>query len=364
MVMGMPWLARHDPVIDWTKRTIVHFGSSCATVSDDPVGAAHVPRGACDPPAEAARRAAASGHRTRTPTTERVVGRKCESNQKTQIRSDSRGSRSVKSDAVVSTISVDTQDQQEEPVTNKDSDSDASAQGADVIGPNVERRSAVRRRGKEGAPALGADAAGSADGCKRPAPEMLACARGKNPPATTRNALRAHVQPGCTKKRYVIKPGLIACARGLNPPAIKRKICPGPDPDKTRRAEPDTGTGDARRDPECLDAYEYWSPVYEDEVGEPSDVGVGVDFASSHELEALRPRPARTEGVGALSAKSKKERFDEQSWDSLKSSPFYEVLREYRDVLPDDIPAELPQDKGVQHEIDLVPGTKYCVTRQ
>ncbi|KAE9262609.1 hypothetical protein PR003_g33477, partial [Phytophthora rubi] len=87
------------------------------------------------------------------------------------------GSRSVKSDAVVSTISVDTQVQHEEPVTNKDSDSDASAQGADAIGPNVERRSAVRRRGKEGAPALGADAAGSADGCKRPAPEMLACSR-------------------------------------------------------------------------------------------------------------------------------------------------------------------------------------------
>ncbi|KAE9258720.1 hypothetical protein PR003_g35095, partial [Phytophthora rubi] len=70
------------------------------------------------------------------------------------------------------------------------------------------------------------------------------------------------------------------------------------------------------------------------------------------------------EGVDALSDESKKERFDEQSWDSLKSSPFYEVLREYRDVLTDDIPAELPQDKGVQHEIDLVPETKYCVTRQ
>ncbi|KAE9275321.1 hypothetical protein PF008_g29377 [Phytophthora fragariae] len=27
----MPWLARHDPVIDWTKRTIVHFGSSSVT---------------------------------------------------------------------------------------------------------------------------------------------------------------------------------------------------------------------------------------------------------------------------------------------------------------------------------------------
>ncbi|KAE8970204.1 hypothetical protein PR002_g27186 [Phytophthora rubi] len=68
--------------------------------------------------------------------------------------------------------------------------------------------------------------------------------------------------------------------------------------------------------------------------------------------------------VERMTAKSKKERFNEQSWDSLKSSPFYVVLREYRDVLPDDIPAELLQDKGVQHEIDLVPGTKYCVTRQ
>uniref|UniRef100_H3GKL0 Reverse transcriptase n=1 Tax=Phytophthora ramorum TaxID=164328 RepID=H3GKL0_PHYRM len=46
MVLGMPWLARHDPVIDWTKRTIVRFGSSSsATESDGPVGAAHAPRG-------------------------------------------------------------------------------------------------------------------------------------------------------------------------------------------------------------------------------------------------------------------------------------------------------------------------------
>ncbi|KAG2774021.1 hypothetical protein Pcac1_g15082 [Phytophthora cactorum] len=71
-----------------------------------------------------------------------------------------------------------------------------------------------------------------------------------------------------------------------------------------------------------------------------------------------------TESVLTLSAKTKKERFDGQSWDSLKTSPFYDVLREHKDVLPDEIPAELPQDKGIQHEIDLVPGTKYCVTRQ
>ncbi|KAE8877601.1 hypothetical protein PF005_g17576 [Phytophthora fragariae] len=80
--------------------------------------------------------------------------------------------------------------------------------------------------------------------------------------------------------------------------------------------------------------------------------------------EAEELKQLVTEGADALSAESKMERFDDQSWDSLKSSPFYEILREYKDVLPDNIPAELPQDKGVQHEIDFVPGTKYCVTRQ
>uniref|UniRef100_H3H658 Reverse transcriptase n=1 Tax=Phytophthora ramorum TaxID=164328 RepID=H3H658_PHYRM len=80
--------------------------------------------------------------------------------------------------------------------------------------------------------------------------------------------------------------------------------------------------------------------------------------------EAEEQNQLVSEGADALSAKSKKERFDEQGWDSLKARPFYKVLREYKDVLPDDIPAELPQDKGIQHEIDLVPGTKYCVTRQ
>ncbi|GMF44562.1 unnamed protein product [Phytophthora fragariaefolia] len=143
-------------------------------------------------------------------------------------------------------------------------------------------------------------------------------------------------------------------------------------------------TGDNRRDPECLDENGYWSTVSEGRAREPSDASVGVDFTrvardlhdgrveqicilsdvERKKSEAEELKQLVTEGAVALSAKSKKERFDEQSWDSLKSSPLYEVLREYKDVLPDDIPAELPQDKGVQHEIDLVPGTKYFVTRQ
>ncbi|GMG17191.1 unnamed protein product [Phytophthora fragariaefolia] len=88
-------------------------------------------------------------------------------------------------------------------------------------------------------------------------------------------------------------------------------------------------------------------------------VGQLVQVGDAEELKQLV-----TEGADALSAKSKKERFAEQSWDSLKSTLLYEVLREYKGVLPDDIPAATLQDKGVQHEIDFVPGTKYRVTRQ
>ncbi|KAE9273785.1 hypothetical protein PF008_g29756 [Phytophthora fragariae] len=405
MVLGMPWLARHDPAIDWTKRTIVHFGSSSATVSDGPVGAAHAPRGACDPPAEAAQRAAASGYRTRTPTTERVVGRKCESNQKTQIRSDSRGSRSVKSDAAVSTISVDTQVQQEEPVTNKDSDLDASAQGADAIGTNVERRSAVRRRGKESAPALGADAAGSADGCKRPAPEMLVCSRAAG---LHKEAIRDQSGLDCVRPRVEPagdqKEDLSAAGPGQNKTretgfrtrSERRKRA------KLRKSRSGTEAQlavSAGQTQELETTVETLSVLTRTNTGlqykkmkleNPPTIASELTslpvtswrrFARDlHDgrieqicilsdvervkCEAEELRRLVAEGVDALSAKSKEERFDEQSWDSLKSSPFYEVLREYRDVLPDDIPAELPQDKGVQHEIDLVPGTKYCVTRQ
>ncbi|KAG3125107.1 hypothetical protein PC128_g27397 [Phytophthora cactorum] len=84
------------------------------------------------------------------------------------------------------------------------------------------------------------------------------------------------------------------------------------------------------------------------------------------EAEELRQLHAAsiTESEDTLSAKTKKERFNEQSCDSLKVSLFFDVLREHKDVLADKISAELPQDKRIQHEIDLVTGTKYCVTRQ
>ncbi|KAE9025033.1 hypothetical protein PR002_g11290 [Phytophthora rubi] len=55
-----------------------------------------------------------------------------------------------------------------------------------------------------------------------------------------------------------------------------------------------------------------------------------------------------------------------RSWESLKASgnPIYETARELADVFPDKIPAEPSTDRDVRHEIDLTPGSKYCVTRQ
>ncbi|KAG3042755.1 hypothetical protein PI125_g27353 [Phytophthora idaei] len=45
------------------------------------------------------------------------------------------------------------------------------------------------------------------------------------------------------------------------------------------------------RDVERLDTDPYWSPVPADGNGESSDECVGVDVASSHELDALREGP-------------------------------------------------------------------------
>ena len=43
--------------------------------------------------------------------------------------------------------------------------------------------------------------------------------------------------------------------------------------------------------------------------------------------------------------------------------PLYSLVKEFQDVVCHDPPSVLPPDRGVRHEIDLVLGTKYCVTR-
>jgi len=71
-----------------------------------------------------------------------------------------------------------------------------------------------------------------------------------------------------------------------------------------------------------------------------------------------------TEYLAAIVSKTKVTRFEAQSWEALRDSPYYNLLREYEDIFPEEISPCLPTEKGIRHEIDLVPGIKYCVTRQ
>ena len=65
-----------------------------------------------------------------------------------------------------------------------------------------------------------------------------------------------------------------------------------------------------------------------------------------------------------LDEKTRIKRYSTQSWESLKDNPLYEDLIEFRDVFPEAVPCELPKDKGTRHEIELKPGSKYCVMKQ
>ncbi|KAG2873588.1 hypothetical protein PC119_g25546 [Phytophthora cactorum] len=286
---------------------------------------------------------------------------------------------------------TDASSMQETSATSSSCKVGVSAPGVDtaVICSKITEGSAARRRGVKSTSTPGVDdEASSVGGCKRPTNETLAYS-----PERIRRRLRQQksVQGRArTKNKWSRAPQEEKTAQETQ--AAQAAVW---DRDVTRDVcRVDIGHDVECRDVERLDTDPYWSPVPVNATGESSDECVGVDVASSHELDALREGPARwthrtdmhpfgsrkdesdaeelrqlyaastTENEDTLSAKTKKERFDGQIWDSLKASPFCEVLREHKDVLPDEIPEELPQDKGIQHEIDLVPGTKYSVKRQ
>ncbi|KAG2871692.1 hypothetical protein PC114_g26779 [Phytophthora cactorum] len=83
LVLGMPWLARHGPVLNWEKCTLVRFGRN-ATKSNGRVRLAHAPQGAPNHTVEAAPCVAASGAHPQVTTTDAVV--ESVSNQKSDLR--------------------------------------------------------------------------------------------------------------------------------------------------------------------------------------------------------------------------------------------------------------------------------------
>ncbi|KAE9187523.1 hypothetical protein PF004_g22766 [Phytophthora fragariae] len=81
--------------------------------------------------------------------------------------------------------------------------------------------------------------------------------------------------------------------------------------------------------------------------------------AVSDDTSTSRPKAAEPKSV-------REARFAAQSRLALQDSNnlVYWLAREFEDIFPEKIPAELPAERGVRHEIDHVPGSKYCVTRQ
>ncbi|KAE9263113.1 hypothetical protein PR003_g33275, partial [Phytophthora rubi] len=72
--------------------------------------------------------------------------------------------------------------------------------------------------------------------------------------------------------------------------------------------------------------------------------------AVSDDASSSRPKAAEPKSV-------REERFAAQSWQALQDSnnPVYSLAREFENIFPEKIPAELPAERGVRHEIDLVP---------
>ena len=131
--------------------------------------------------------------------------------------------------------------------------------------------------------------------------------------------------------------------------------CLIPDSDKTSAEVRPTSAEEAIK----LPVQSYKSMLRDVKLGKITELMFMCPEEELYSSEVLQ-----NSEVGIVPEGTKKERFQSQGWEALKGSPFYDLLWEYRDVFPDEVPCRLPSDKGIRHEIDLVPGTKYCVTRQ
>ncbi|GMF23241.1 unnamed protein product [Phytophthora fragariaefolia] len=111
-----------------------------------------------------------------------------------------------------------------------------------------------------------------------------------------------------------------------------------------------------------------WTNVLRDlKAGDIEQVGLITDAESvPRVINPIELSDASSRLKSAEPKSACEKRFAAQSWEALKASdnPVYETTGEFVDIFPDKIPAVLPADRGVRHEINLAPGAKYCVTRQ
>ncbi|GMF18529.1 unnamed protein product [Phytophthora fragariaefolia] len=84
-----------------------------------------------------------------------------------------------------------------------------------------------------------------------------------------------------------------------------------------------------------------------------SDQSAVLANTVSDDVLSSRPKAPEPKSV-------REERFAAQASAALQDSnnPVYSLACEFEDIFPEKIPAEFPAERGVRHEIDLVPGSK------
>ncbi|KAF1326689.1 Pol protein, partial [Globisporangium splendens] len=337
LILGMPWLAKHQPWIDWRARTI---GSSIPSSDEE-------------------RRLRENLHAMDASFEHAVAGspaRRCAEAGSPAKRSTAAGS-PVCAEAPESP-DVDTGAQvcgsrAPEPAPASDSDSTgvhASASSYHPDGAVLELRTArsrvrINRRGR------------------------------RKLSARERDSTLASVAEE-TAASHMIAPSLNAAATSLR--AFDRISDPSID-----RAHVDVALRRAKRSPEANASDEVFFAEFAalHELPSTAEAIVSLEemsyelFLTDLERDQIREIVVPTAFTRSELCTSptadesvlepdKQKRFAAQDWDAVKGSPYFDLLWEFKDVFPDKAPSALPVDRGVRHEIDLEPWSKYCVTRQ
>ncbi|KAG6610671.1 reverse transcriptase [Phytophthora cinnamomi] len=363
VVMGMPWLARHDPVIDWKKRTLVRFGRDSGTESDGPVTAAHAPAGARGSPVETALYAA-------VPECPRSA------RGRAQVRPTSAMlPTSEEKDVLVPGTNTRVQVRMGQTLTRRGQvDDDPSTPGVDAPPvmrgyANNWRRAGLHDEGPCDQAGLDiarpqTESAGEQLSTAGPGSEEQLCGARLRTTRRRRKRKTLRKSRSGTETQQEQSPGQTAAVTpDVETLSVLTRTDTGFQYREMELASPPTTASELTSFP-AMSWKRFTRDLHDGRIEQVCVLSDSERTESESEELTQLFMGSITESEDTLSAKTKRERFEEQGWDSLKSSPYYELLREYKDVLQEEIPAELPQDKGIQHEIDLVPGTKYCVTRQ
>ncbi|KAF1323241.1 Pol protein, partial [Globisporangium splendens] len=358
LILGMPWLAKHQPWIDWRARTI---GSSIPSSDEErrlrenfhAMDASFEHAVARSP---AGRHAAAASPAQNTHAVAGSPARRCAEAGSPARRCAEAGS-PVCAEAPESP-DVDTGAQvccsrAPEPAPASDSDSTgvhASASSYHPDGAVLALRTArsrvrINRRGR------------------------------RKLSARERDSALASVAEE-TAASHTIAPSLNAAATSLR--AFDRTSDPSID-----RAHVDVALRRAKRSPEANASDEVFFAEFAalHELPSTAEAIVSLEemsyelFLTDLERDQIREIVVptaftRSELCTSSTADEsvlepdKQKRFAAQDWDAVKGSPYFDLLWEFKDVFPDKVPSALPVDRGVRHEIDLEPGSKYCVTRQ